>query len=162
MGGGGDRKIFLPMLAVEEAVGAVCRQICQGYSYWGEICPHHAGGGGGGLCSSSFSTGWCACLLNQQGSQGQDKDQQSGQEENKEEESNQVCPDVMIKQSEKNLRNRILAKNPQKRIGSLQVKRAITLGLCLINTGIHDSEHDGCCPHPHHGLRHPSIQPLFN
>ncbi len=41
------------------------------------------------------------CLLNQQGSQGQDKNQQSGQEENKEEESNQVCPNVMIKQSEK-------------------------------------------------------------
>jgi hypothetical protein len=34
------------------------------------------------------------------------------------------------------------------------------LRLCLINTGIHDSEHDGCCPHPHHGLHHP--WPLFN
>jgi hypothetical protein len=43
------------------------------------------------------------------------------------------------------------------------IMASITLGLslCLINTGIHDSEHDGCCPHPHHGFRHPLSQPLF-
>ncbi len=38
----------------------------------------------------------------------------------------------------------------------------LILNLCLIITGIHDSEYDGCCPHPHHGLRHPCSQSLFN
>jgi hypothetical protein len=37
----------------------------------------------------------------------------------------------------------------------------LLLSLCLINTGIHDSEYDGYCPHPHHGLRHPHFQPLL-
>jgi hypothetical protein len=38
---------------------------------------------------------------------------------------------------------------------------SLVLSLCLINTGIHDSEHDGYCPYPHHGPRHPRSQPLF-
>ena len=80
--------------------------------------PAHVGSGGGGWgCVQTAAEArfalitwggegsvlavlqWLMCLLNKQGSQGQDKDQHSGQEENKEEESNQVCPNVMIKHS---------------------------------------------------------------